>query len=70
MEKRIKYLESKLPKGYLKSEEEKKDYQNFSKYAQYMGNGVYSWRGIVGTDTNELFLMAVLSRKGIEYKKA
>jgi hypothetical protein len=66
MNERIKYLESKLPKGL---DYEGKYYNNFSKYACYMGNGVYTWKGIHATDTRELFLMGVLSSEKIKFKE-
>jgi len=49
---RIKYLETRL--GATRKEREAKEakYQeNFNKYARYMGNGVYSWMGILSDDT-------------------
>lgn len=70
MSKRVEYLESRL--GKTKAEREKietKYREKFDKYAQYMGNGVYSWRGILSTDTRELFLMGVLRQEGITYKE-
>lgn len=66
MNKRIKYLESKLPTGL---DYEGKYYDNFAKYARYMGNGVYTWRGIHATDTRELFLMGVLRMEKVEFKE-
>lgn len=66
MENRIKYLESLVPKNIDIYE---KYYDNFSKYAQYMGNGVYSYRGILSTDTRELFLLTSLRQLGITYKE-
>jgi hypothetical protein len=66
MENRIKYLESLVPKNIDINE---KYYDNFSKYAQYMGNGVYSYRGILSTNTRELFLLTSLRQLGITYKE-
>lgn len=66
MEERIKYLESLIPEGVDINE---LYFQNFSKFAQYMGNGVYSYRGLHSTDTRELFLMTSLSRLNIKYKE-
>jgi hypothetical protein len=66
MEERIKYLESLIPK---ETNIEEKYYNNFSKYAQYMGNGVYSYRGIASTDTRELFLMTSLRQLGVNYEE-
>jgi hypothetical protein len=65
METRIKYLEKLIPKDIDINE---KYFMNFSKYAQYMGNGVYSYRGYLATDTRELFLMSSLSQLGIKFK--
>jgi hypothetical protein len=61
---RVTYLESLVPK-----EIEKKYTESFGKYAQYNGNGVYSWRGIVATDTRELFLMGVCRQEKIEFEE-
>ena len=63
---RIMYLESKLPKGIDFNEKYGK---NFDKYARYMGNGVYSWKGLLATDTRELFLLGVLRSEGVEFKE-
>lgn len=63
---RIKYLEKKIPKGL---DIEKKYGENFNKYARYMGNGVYSWKGLVATDTRELFLIGILRSEGIKFKE-
>ena len=62
---RTKYLESLLPKD-LNTD---KYYENFTKYACYMGNGVYSWRGLQSTNTRDLFLMGVLKQEKISYKE-
>ena len=62
---RINYLEKKLPKGIDVNDKYGK---NFDKYARYMGNGVYSWKGLMATDTRELFLIGVLRSEGIEFK--
>jgi len=65
---RIKYLETRL--GATRKEREAKEakYQeNFNKYARYMGNGVYSWFGILCDDTRELFLMGVLRKENISF---
>jgi hypothetical protein len=66
MKDRIKYLESLIPEGV---DINKKYYTTFAKYAQYMGNGVYSYRGIASTDTRELFLMTSLKQLGITYEE-
>jgi hypothetical protein len=66
MKNRIKYLQRLVPKDIDINE---KFYKNFSKYAQYMGNGVYEYKGILSTDTQELFLMASLSQLRIPYKQ-
>jgi hypothetical protein len=63
---RIEYLESLVPKGVDINE---RFFRNFSKYAQYMGNGVYSYRGILSNDTRELFLMTSLLQLKIPYKQ-
>jgi hypothetical protein len=66
MENRNEYLQSLIPKDVDINE---RFYDNFSKYAQYMGNGVYSYRGILSTDTQELFLMTSLLQLEIPYKQ-
>jgi len=71
---RIKYLESKLPKTVtnLKGETisvEEKYLDSFNKYAQYMGNGIYSWKGILAKDTAELFLLGVLKAERIVFNE-
>lgn len=74
MEKRIKYLESLLPKtvkdlsGNVVSIEVKYG-SNFEKYACYEGNGVYQWKGLRANDTCILFLMGVLRSENIEFKQ-
>jgi hypothetical protein len=65
MTKRIKYLESKIPSDL---DYEAKYYNNFTKYARYIGNGVYAWRDIHATNTRELFLMGVLKMEKINFK--
>lgn len=65
MTERIKYLESKIPSDL---DYEAKYYNNFAKYATYIGNGVYTWRGIHATNTRELFLMGVLKMEKIKFK--
>jgi len=70
MNDRIKYLESRLGKTKAEREKLEKKYQsNFEKYARYMGNGVYTWKGIYTNDTRELFLMGVLRQEGITFKE-
>jgi hypothetical protein len=66
MKTRNEYLQSLVPKDVDINE---RFYDNFSKYAQYMGNGVYSYKGIFSTDTQELFLMASLLQLKISYKQ-
>jgi len=66
MQTRTEYLESLIPKDVDINE---RFYDNFSKYAQYMGNGVYSYRGILSTDIRELFLMTSLLQLEIPYKQ-
>jgi hypothetical protein len=62
---RIKYLESKLPKDL---DYDLKYGESFAKYARYMGNGVYSWKGLFATDTRELFLIGILRSEGVKFK--
>jgi hypothetical protein len=66
MQTRTEYLESLVPKDVDINE---RFFRNFSKYAQYMGNGIYSYRGILSTDTRELFLMTSLLQLEIPYKQ-
>ena len=66
MQTRTEYLESLVPTGVDINE---RFFRNFSKYAQYMGNGIYSYRGILSTDTRELFLMTSLLQLEIPYKQ-
>ena len=66
MEERIAYLENLVPKDV---DIDKLFYDNFAKFASYMGNGIYSYRGLYSTDTRELFLMSSLQRLKIEYKE-
>lgn len=68
MEERIEYLESLIPKD-REDEIEKKYRSRFTKGAQYMGNGVYSWMGIVSTNVRELYLMGVLRSENIKFKE-
>lgn len=63
---RIEYLQSKLPKDL---DIDAKYGKNFDKYARYLGNGVYDWRGIKATDTQELFLIGVLKQENIKFKE-
>jgi hypothetical protein len=63
---REKYLESKIPAGV---DINVKYMSNFEKYARYLGNGVYSWKGLYSTDTRELFLMGALMSEGIKFKE-
>jgi hypothetical protein len=64
MKKRIKYLESLLPIG---NDFQAKYGANFDKYATYMSGGVCQWKGLLSTDTAELFLMGVLKSEKIEF---
>jgi len=66
MKNRIEYLESKLPKDI---DVEMKYRKNFEKYAGYVGNGIYQWKGITTTETSELFLMGVLKSENIKFKE-
>jgi hypothetical protein len=67
METRIKELEklfSKIPK-----EKQDKYFENFSKWATYMGNGLYQWKDILSSDTRELYLLGCLAQEKIPYPK-
>lgn len=64
---RVKYLESLLPLSEDVLSE--RYWSNFEKYASYLGNGVYSWTGILANDTRELWLMGVLWKEGIEFEQ-
>lgn len=72
---RIEYLESLMPKTCIDKKTNKtmtvdeKYSDSFSKYAVYLGNGVYSWRGIVSTDTQELYMLVVLRCEGIDFEE-
>jgi hypothetical protein len=66
MIERIEYLESLIPKDL---DIDKKYFDKFSKYARYLGNGVYTIDGIVSTNTRELFLMYCLFREKIQFKQ-
>lgn len=67
---RIKYLESCISKNRkIREKIEAKHSEKFQKYARYLGNGVYTWRGIYATDTRELFLMGVLEAEGITFNE-
>jgi len=63
---RIKYLESLIPKNV---NIDKLYFNSFSKYASYLGNGIYEYHGCMSTDTRELFLMSSLHKLGIKYKE-
>jgi len=63
---RENYLLSKIPKGL---DYDSKYGDNFNKYARYMGNGVYSWKGIHATDTRILFLTGVLISEKVHFKQ-
>ena len=41
----------------------------FDSQARYMGNGVYNFAGIVGTDIRAVFVEAILGCEGIDYEK-
>lgn len=62
--KRVEYLVSKLPKDVNIEEKYKAD---FEKYARYLGNGTYSWKGIYAPDTRILWLTGVLKMEGIKF---
>lgn len=65
MNDRIKELEnlfSKIPK-----EKQDKYFDNFSKWAIYMGNGIYQWKGILSSNTRELYLIGCLKLEKIPY---
>ena len=63
--------EAELLKKFPSVEErlklEEKHEKNFEKYARYMGNGVYSWKGINAVDTRQLFLLGILAHERIYY---
>lgn len=63
---RTNYLESKLPKDL---DVDKKYRENFNRYSRYMGNGVYSWKGLFADDTRELFLIGCLRSENIKFKE-
>ena len=63
--KREEYLLSKIPRGL---DYDSKYEANFNKYARYMGNGVYSWKGIYATDIRILFLTGILMSEKIDIK--
>ncbi len=67
-EKRISYLESKIPKGQETVLEEKYR-KRFDKNARYLGHGVYEWQGLKARDTRVLFLKGVLTFEQIKYKE-
>jgi hypothetical protein len=66
IERRIKELESLLPEP--EEVYEVKYAEKFEKYATYMGNGVYQWRGLYAPDTRMLWLLGVLRLENIEIK--
>lgn len=63
---RIKYLEGLVPEDV---DIDDKYWDNFDKYATYMGNGVYQWKGILATCTRELFLMGALRSEKVEFEE-
>jgi hypothetical protein len=63
---REEYLLSKIPKDL---DYDSKYFENFSKYARYMGNGVYSWKGHLATDVRILYLSGILSSERIKFKE-
>lgn len=67
MNERIKYLESLVPEGV---DIDEKYFNRFAKYACYMSNGVYQYRGVYSTDTRELFLITSLLQEGIDVSAA
>lgn len=62
---REEYLLSKIPKEL---DYDKKYFNNFEKWATYMGGGVYQWRGLFNSCTRLLFLEGVLMQERIEFK--
>lgn len=60
------YLLSKIPKGL---DYDTKYHDNFKKYARYMGNSIYTWKGIYASDTRILYLTGVLRSEGITFKE-
>lgn len=66
MKNREEYLLSKIPKGL---DYDSKYRDNFEKYARYMGNGVYTWKGLHATETRILFLTGVLMSERVDFKQ-
>lgn len=66
MVEREEYLMSLIPDelDYVK-----KYWSDFEKNSRYMGNGVYSWKGVLSDNVRELFLVGVLSSEKIDYEK-
>ncbi|BAV39347.1 hypothetical protein BPT24_223 [Tenacibaculum phage pT24] len=62
------YLESLIPNNDEDSLR-KKYFNNFEKYASYLGNGVYTWDGFYSSCTRELWLMGALHREKIIFEK-
>lgn len=66
-ESRIAYLESKakqIPKA-----DQDKQWEHFSKYGQYMGNGVYGYMGMTAPEPREVFLLGLLRKFNIKFKE-
>lgn len=61
-----KYLEKRITKKM-----EDKHFENFSRQARYIGNGIYRipQTSIHSTDTRELFLMFVAAKENISIPK-
>lgn len=55
----------KFPSVEKREELEEKYEDNFNKFARYMGNGVYTWKGIHAVDTRQLFLLGILAQENI-----
>lgn len=68
MSDRIEYLESMIPKDKV-DDIEKKYRPNFEKHAQYMGNGVYGWKGLLASNPRELYLLGVLRSENIKFEE-
>lgn len=63
---RENYLLSKIPKDL---DYDAKYEAHFNKYARYMGNGSYSWKGLYANDVRILFLTGVLMSEKTKFKQ-
>lgn len=66
MVEREEYLMSLIPDDldYVK-----KYWSDFEKNLRYMGNGAYSWKGVLSDNVRELFLVGVLLSEKIDFEK-